>query len=157
LARRLRQYGVKSKTLRLGDELFAKGYACADLHDVWRRYLPPLPDKADTGVTPVTEPISCGFDVTPVTSPGPNVTAHDPDVTAPVEACDGSSDRRNADEMRVVTPVTPVTPLSGNGGDHTCAQCHGPVDGTEQQCSMGSELVWLHRACQRFYLDRVYQ
>jgi hypothetical protein len=40
LARRLRQYGVKSKTLRLDDDHFAKGYARADLHDAWRRYLP---------------------------------------------------------------------------------------------------------------------
>jgi hypothetical protein len=61
LARRLRQYGVKPKTLRLADDHFAKGYARADLHDVWRRYLAPLPDKAVTAVTPVTDPVSAGW------------------------------------------------------------------------------------------------
>ena len=125
LARRLRQYGVKSKTLRLDDDHFAKGYARADLHDAWRRYLPssPTSDKPVTAVTFVTEPISCGFDVTPVTAQGSNVTAGEPNrasnpvtpVTAQKEACDGSGNARSAHEMRVVTPVTPVTPFPGNG------------------------------------------
>jgi len=132
LARRLRQYGVKSKTLRLDDDHFAKGYARADLHDAWRRYLPqsPTSDKPVTAVTPVTEPISCGFDVTPVTAPGPNVTARESDraldhvtpVTAQKEACDDLANPRNAHEMRVVTPVTPVTPLAGNGGEAGLSQ-----------------------------------
>ena len=102
LARRLNQYGVRSKTLRLHDARFAKGYVRADLQDVWRRYLPPLsPEKGVTGVTPVTKPISRELDVTPV--------------TAPLMACDDLADQRNAHEMRVVTPVTPVSALSGNG------------------------------------------
>ena len=70
-------------------------------------------DKPVTGVTPVTEPISCGFDVTPVTAQGPNVTP----VTARQEARDGSGNAGSAHEMRVVTPVTPVTPFPGNGGE----------------------------------------
>jgi hypothetical protein len=115
LARRLRQYGVKPKTLRLDDSHFAKGYARADLHDVWRRYLSPSPDKAVTAVTPVTEPISCGLDVTPVTAP-PEANRVTP-VTTPLTACDALADRRNAHEMQVVTPVTSVTALSGNGDD----------------------------------------
>jgi hypothetical protein len=39
LSSRLRQYGVKSKTVRIGDKT-PKGYAREDLHDVWLRYLP---------------------------------------------------------------------------------------------------------------------
>jgi len=121
IARRLRQYGVKPKTLRLADDHFAKGYARADLHDVWRRYLPPSPDKAVTAVTPVTEPVSCGLDVTPVTAQGSNVTPPEANrvtpVTAPLTACDALADQRNAHEMRVVTPVTSVTALSRNGDD----------------------------------------
>jgi hypothetical protein len=74
LARRLGQYGVKPKTLRLAHDHFAKGYARADLHDVWRCYLPPSPDKAVTAVTPVTDPVSCRLDVTPVPARGSNVT-----------------------------------------------------------------------------------
>src|SRR5262249_41911396 len=44
LARRLRQYGVKSKKLRVGDTT-AMGYAREDLVDVWLRYLPLCPEK----------------------------------------------------------------------------------------------------------------
>ena len=38
LAQRLRQYGVRSTTVRIG-EVVAKGYLRADLHDAWSRYL----------------------------------------------------------------------------------------------------------------------
>ena len=46
LARRLRQYGVKSKKLRVGDTT-AMGYAREDLADVWLRYLPLSPTEAE--------------------------------------------------------------------------------------------------------------
>src|SRR5262249_39544622 len=115
--RRLGQYGVKPKTLRLAGDDFAKGYARADLHDVWRRYLPPLPDKAVTAVTPVTDPVSCGLDVTPMPAPGSNVAPPEANgvtpVTAALTACDALADRRNAHEVRIVMPVTAVTALSG--------------------------------------------
>jgi hypothetical protein len=39
LAARLRPYGVKSRTIRIGG-ITAKGYRRADFADVWRRYLP---------------------------------------------------------------------------------------------------------------------
>jgi hypothetical protein len=160
LARRLKQYGVKSKTLRVGKDVFAKGYERADLHDVWRRYLPPSPDKPVTGVTPVTEPVSCGFDVTPVTAQGSNVTAGEPNrasdpvtpVTAQKEACDGSGNTGSAHEMRVVTPVTPVTPFPGNGsGQPTCAQCGRP--GGNEVAFGDGPLVRLHRECEHAFID----
>jgi Protein of unknown function (DUF3631) len=53
LANRLRAYGVKSKTIRLGTAT-AKGYRREDLHDVWLRYLPPSPAKSATCVTSET-------------------------------------------------------------------------------------------------------
>ena len=53
LANRLRAYGVKSKTIRLGTAT-AKGYRREDLHDVWLRYLPSLPAKSATCVTSET-------------------------------------------------------------------------------------------------------
>jgi hypothetical protein len=46
LASRLRQYGIKSKVIRVGDQT-PRGYAKEDLHDVWLRYVPgsrPLPE-----------------------------------------------------------------------------------------------------------------
>jgi hypothetical protein len=38
-------------------------------------------------------------------------------------------------------------------GGHACEFCHEPPDGTEQQCALADETVWLHQRCQRPYLD----
>jgi hypothetical protein len=54
LAFRLREYGVKSKNLNTGGEHRPKGYAREDLHDVWRRYLTPLPPSPDASATSAT-------------------------------------------------------------------------------------------------------
>lgn len=43
LGLRLKGYGIKSKTVRLGDRT-AKGYAATDFADSWRRYLPAAQD-----------------------------------------------------------------------------------------------------------------
>jgi hypothetical protein len=46
LSSRLRQYGVKSKVVRIGDKT-PRGYAREDLHDAWLRYLSPhKPEEA---------------------------------------------------------------------------------------------------------------
>ena len=45
LARRLKGYGIKSKTVRIGDRT-PKGYDAGDFYDAWRRY---LPSSADGG------------------------------------------------------------------------------------------------------------
>jgi hypothetical protein len=42
LARRLRQYGIKSRTVRIG-EATPRGYERADFVDAWSRYIPPSP------------------------------------------------------------------------------------------------------------------
>jgi hypothetical protein len=120
LARRLKQYGVKSKTLRVGVDQFAKGYTREDLHDVWRRYLPPLSEKpvtADTAVTTLSfQGVGAAATTTQASGAASQETAGVASVTAPVEACDASVDARNARQPRAVTPVTPVTPSPGNGG-----------------------------------------
>src|SRR5262249_9443597 len=41
LAKRLKPYGIRSKTVRQGASATAKGYAATDFHDAWSRYLPP--------------------------------------------------------------------------------------------------------------------
>ncbi len=56
LARRLRAYSVRPKTIRIGADT-PRGYARADLEDLWRRYVPPLPEKCKTSETSKTEPI----------------------------------------------------------------------------------------------------
>jgi hypothetical protein len=60
LARRLRQYGVRSKTIRLGATTTARGYTRADLFDAFARYLPPLsPAASETNETnETTAPIA---------------------------------------------------------------------------------------------------
>lgn len=50
LARRLGEYGIKSKTVRIG-EATHKGYRREDLSDAWSRYLPLPPQESDTSVT----------------------------------------------------------------------------------------------------------
>jgi Protein of unknown function (DUF3631) len=64
LAHRLKQYGLKSGTVRIGNET-AKGYGKADLVDVWQRYLPPSPYPGKS-VTSVTSPVNQSVDVTDV-------------------------------------------------------------------------------------------
>ena len=54
LAKRLKDYRIKPKLVRLGDDV-SRGYARQDFHDAWKRYLPPLVAKAVTPVTDVTE------------------------------------------------------------------------------------------------------
>lgn len=56
LSRRLRQYEVRSKGIRIGDKV-AKGYTREDFVDAWSRYLPPptgpSPEESVTSVTPL--------------------------------------------------------------------------------------------------------
>lgn len=53
LARRLSEYGVKSKTVRIGDAT-PKGYVREDLWDAWSRYLPSPPQESATSATSAT-------------------------------------------------------------------------------------------------------
>jgi hypothetical protein len=50
LARKLKAYGVKSKTIRVGTQT-PKGYIRADLEDQWRRYLPLSSQESATSKT----------------------------------------------------------------------------------------------------------
>lgn len=48
LGRRLRQYGIASRSVRVGNEA-RKGYRREDLHDAWTRYLAPAPEEGSQG------------------------------------------------------------------------------------------------------------
>jgi hypothetical protein len=50
IATRLRKYDVKPKVVRIGDSTY-RGYARADLHDAWSRYLGPPHIENVTTVT----------------------------------------------------------------------------------------------------------
>jgi Protein of unknown function (DUF3631) len=106
MAFRLREYGVKSRTLNLGGDNRAKGYACEDLHDAWLRYLPPLPLAPGTTVTSVTSVPNTDFQGEKVTL----VTAAERSVT------DGRG-VESADKSNTVTGVTLVTLPAGDRGD----------------------------------------
>ena len=70
LAHRLRQYGIKSKTIRIGvgPSGTLKGYTRADFFDAWGRYLPGAhPVRSVTSVTSVTSPENQRLNVTDVT------------------------------------------------------------------------------------------
>jgi hypothetical protein len=56
LANRLRRYEVKSGNIRLDGGAVLKGYRAADLHEAWRRYLPPQADKSATSATDSKNP-----------------------------------------------------------------------------------------------------
>jgi Protein of unknown function (DUF3631) len=108
LALRLRQYGIKSKQVRIG-ETTLKGYERADFIDVWKRYLPPPPysDRSETSETSETKPDFQGANVSGVSDTSANVS-------------DGVSGdlrgrtARNGDKSNPVSGVSDVS-LVGNG------------------------------------------
>jgi hypothetical protein len=106
LAYRLREYGVKSRTLNLGGENRAKGYAREDLYDAWHRYLPPPPPSPDTSVTSVTSVPGADFQ-------GEKVT----DVTAAERSVTDGGGVESADKTGTVTDVTDVTLVPRGRGD----------------------------------------
>jgi hypothetical protein len=55
LASRLRQYGIASTTVRIGDKT-PKGYTREAMWDAWSRYLPPPPHASATSATSATGP-----------------------------------------------------------------------------------------------------
>ena len=56
LSNRLRPYGIKPKTVRIGDRT-PKGYERAELWDAWQRYLPSSPiEPATTATTAADAP-----------------------------------------------------------------------------------------------------
>ena len=75
LAMRLKPYGLKSKTVRVGDRT-AKGYDTADFADAWGRYLPPERHKRHKCHN-IDNENNIVTDVTDVTLPPPRGDADD--------------------------------------------------------------------------------
>ena len=129
LAHRLRQYGVKSKTIRVG-EITPKGYVKADFVDAWSRYLPPL-DKSTTNATSATDM---------------HFQAVIADDVADVEDGVALERAEKLNGRNAVADVADVAQSAGNG-QRLCAQCGAHDDGKLQQ--FGS--VYLHKECRRFW------
>lgn len=53
LSQRLRPYGIRPTTVRIGEHT-PKGYRRVDLHDAWLRYLGPPPNESATSATSAT-------------------------------------------------------------------------------------------------------
>jgi hypothetical protein len=123
LARRLRQYEIKSKTIRIGDAT-PKGYTRADFHEAWRRYLPPLAEKPATSATDATSQFFQDDTIADSASGGATDGTRPPhnaeDVAAAavdMEACGGSDDARNPNKMGFVADVAGVAAFPDDGSE----------------------------------------
>jgi len=129
LARRLRQYGIKSANIRIGDNI-VKGYRRSDLFDAWSRYLPPSPSNSATSAT-VLE-------------------FQRPSVADDVAGIGSASATENASKSGLVAAVADVADLAGSRGEgQACAHCGKP--GTDAipllLCSLAGDELHLHADC----------
>jgi hypothetical protein len=122
LARRLRQYGIKSRTVRIG-EATPRGYERADFVDAWSRYIPPSPPPTST--TSATSKTSATNGHLQADS-----VAHVADVLL-----SPGGERKEAKGAQVA---------------HPCAQC-GLDDGQQKLQPQFPDSIWLHRECARFW------
>jgi hypothetical protein len=150
LAHRLRQYGVRSKNIAIG-ETRPKGYARADLHDAWMRYLPSIATKSATSATSATDAEIRAENVA--------------DVAVDVADALRLPPQKNPSGSGVIADVADVADLAGNGGDPPddhlgipeflrrdqprCEQCRGEPDGTERMINGHV----LHAECARFWRE----
>jgi hypothetical protein len=149
LAVRLRQYGVRSKALRIGPKDTAKGYSRADLAEAWEVYLSPLsPATSETSETSETNPDLQGvdvLDVSDVSDTGSNVPAH--------------GGAQKADKTGFVSDVSDVSDAAGNGDAEpfppVCVHCGEPERPGEpvQEVHVDGECYLLHRRCENGWLD----
>jgi hypothetical protein len=134
LAYRLRQFSIRSKTVRVG-EATPKGYTKADLYDAWRRYLPsPPPQKPATNATNVLS-----LNLQPLS------VADDPPHVADVADTASLAPRKNANGFNVVPAVADVAPPTGDG-QLKCAQCNSETGRLEN-----FDGVHLHKECRPFW------
>jgi hypothetical protein len=49
--------------------------------------------------------------------------------------------------------VTDENPSDGEREDHSCRQCGGAFDVTEQKHVIAGRTAWLHPECRRFYVE----
>jgi hypothetical protein len=137
LSRFLKQYGIKSKSVRIGNST-PKGYARSDLHDAWARYLPPSPAKSATGATGATLVIQQSETVADSGGNTRNVADAVSDVADDVEGAGPNNPRK----LNGVSDVADVAHLAADG----CAQCGG--DGP----MVIHDGAWWHPECRQYWL-----
>jgi hypothetical protein len=176
LSHRLRQYGVGPKNVTV-EGVQAKGYAAADLADIWRRYLPPpSPDLAVQAVQP-----SGTLDLLGKNGSSPDGSRTARTATPPSGAVEPSAEKPNETgafnsppDGRTARTAFPGDgrghPLrEGNGADRTvaappltgtgggCRQCNAPADGSELTHAIDGKSFVLHRECEPFFRSEVYR
>jgi Protein of unknown function (DUF3631) len=161
LALRLRQYGIKSKQVRIG-ETTLKGYERADFIDAWKRYLP-RPPSSDRSETSETKPDFRRANVSGVSDAPPNVSDA-------VSGDLGGRTARNADKGSPVSGVSDVSLVSDGGGDEIdpgpipdCLRRSPPplCDNYGRPATTGQRWNWpgrpdgitLHSSCETVWFD----
>jgi hypothetical protein len=143
LARRLREYNIKSRSTRPdhGDKTKTpKGYHNADFFDMWARHLPPSPAESATSATSATI----------LDFAGENHVAGNGRVAdvAPHVADRGAQEHRKTGH---VSPVADVAQFQGRA-DRTCAQCR--VEDGKTVLFHTVPPRWLHVECEPFWSGR---
>jgi putative DNA primase/helicase len=162
LASLLRPFGIISVNVRPEIGAQGKGYRRIDFEEAWTAYLSGQNDArgqfgdSDPSNRPNADEmgISRDFSSVPETSWDGSKNANLSNNDA---GWDAWTDRkaRNGDARPIDQENTPSPPSSPDVDeeDRTCAQCHGPEDGQEQQVSIGGAVtVWLHAQCEPLYL-----
>lgn len=167
LATRLRQYGIKSKDVRVGERAL-KGYASEDFHDAWRRYPPCDAAEARQARQARQTLENSGFSPENVAD-APNGerdnAASEPDSAKNVADSERDSpperDRNSPMKSSDVVDVADVADLTGSRGDdgleitldcRRCAHCDGI--GVLGQVALPDQpgAVWLHRDCEAAWM-----
>jgi hypothetical protein len=136
----LKKYEVKSKSVRIGD-LTPKGYARADLHDAWGRYLATMPPaKSATSATSATSEQYQRQNVAERCGQAGNVADDVADVADDV----ADIGRKNLNTINGVADVADVADLAGYGGEE-CLHCH--AEGATVTVSRAGIDARLHKNC----------
>jgi hypothetical protein len=150
LATRLREYGIKSRNVRIGDKI-AKGYARDDFHDAWERYLPP----SSAGEALQTLQASQGR------KPGHFSRSGREDVADRERYTQDERYRNSPTNSNSVAHVAAVADGSGIRGDdpgdpppdcRRCWHCNG--NGSVNEVALSDRTVWLHRKCEAPWMER---
>jgi hypothetical protein len=178
LANRLRQYGLKSKNVRVGGGV-VKGYARSDFADTWSRYAPSPADKSATSATIATseqnraENVADAVACSATSGRHTEVSAADAVADEVAAIADDVADEefKKPNKNGHCSAVADVADFPGYGGrepitdwlaarvadgtpinGHPCLQCYLD-DGQTKLQVIGGQEIWLHDQCCPFYVE----
>lgn len=159
LAQRLRQFEIKSKSVKIAGTVL-HGYRREDLYDAWERYLPSPQGSAtsatfgNSGENPndFNDETVADADETSATYPHSSATPEPSpqkvaDSVAPVADEVAEKRSENDNEVNEVAEVAEVADLAG--AERACIHCRFPGNDGDPvlEVSGGGRPVWLHRGC----------